>query len=1230
MNSWTRSPGRAHARALWLPLAAVVAGLLAPSSPAAPPAGPHPSDARVEQELRREAAVRADRGTPEGRSRRAESRRAYAGAGRDAAIGIAMQRHPELVLLPAWRAPFMPPGESIRSYLNDFAARVSDGTVVESTVPLRGEDGGPVDLRLDQAGSSVAPRNAIAPFRIAKDVRGGVALANAGVRITPLAADETAAPEVVGDTAFFHEAYEDGDYVVKPAATGFSVNVQIRSEASPERYRLRIDVPEGRRLREVRERQAIEVVDGAGEVEATVSVPRAWDADRQPLDLEWSLDGEVMTIDAPHRAHDGAYPYLLDPTVMESYDWEISRTHNYNGWSHFKDTKNNNDIAWHHGDAFLGHGIYAYLLNTMDYNHDDSAGWFFRAPGSARINRSEFNYTTQDWTDGTCLTLGIHKPRPAVNGQIPNPSYRTGYWDGLFEHGQRYDRCDRFYDLYFGLCNVCGETDWTPSNSLVYGIRFDGSRTRSYFWTHVGRVYVYMYDPDTPTIAAPAGGVPSNWGNWPASTPIKLDAADGGLGLRRFSLTSRDVSAYDDGTWNNAYNGDMWDGKAQVVQQADAWREGVSGWCTRTTVCPQRFNTYGNSAGDRNAEIGNLPEGERTLTAVAQDPIGRVRKTTHVVRLDRTKPNVVLNSTSQVGRQVLGDGEWELIVDGRDPHPNGAVNSGVRELRVYVDDVHRWTATQGLQNTDLPATFYWDTGVSGLGEGRHTVRVEAVDGAGNPATPLTFSVYVDFMYARSETATTTGAAEDGSMGDGGWPECTPDQDAETSYCGEHDEDDPEMAQMSNEMALRMFSPLALMQTMPELVARNQAQTAEAAQAAAGRTVGFGLSDQNDTNNVNPWRDPRFRDLRIPHARIVVPWNLVTRAIGAANGGDPTTCGKPPCRDLAWADRWLRQARRGPTNADGTPTYPNGLQVLMSLGARNKHPLRGNREDPPNIPTAREYGDAVRLIIRRYARLHREQPGTYPEVQRFTPWNEPNIQGLPASLAAKYMRKLAALCGDPGMRPTQDDIPCRVVGGDFLDSPNLLPSPGPDGRNGTSDDDPGYFRQYKAALNGYKPRQWAIHAYGCANSNNASLLRQFARATRNTAGQESASDPKIWITEAGGRVDTYRRFLGQSPEQAEASSANEYRNLLGTCLNAHDRYTRLYLYSWSGRYSVDENGDGQIAGAEWRWDSGLTRVAPAWEPGQHLDPNNPAYKFRRRESYCVVYENRNNASCPPSE
>ena len=753
MHRWTRSTTRARTHALGA-LATVLAAAAATASGAAadPPAGPHPSDARVEQELRREAAVRADRDTPAGHSRRAESRRAYAGIGRDAAIGIAMQRHPELVLSPAWRGPFMQRGQSIVAYLSDFAARISDGTVVDSTVPLRaGEDDAPVDLRLDAGNSAVAPRNAIAPFRIGRELRDGVALGRSGVRLTPLDAEGAGGPEVVGDTAFFHGAYEDGDYVVKPVPTGFSVNVQIRSEASPERYRLRVDVPDGRRLREVRERQVIEVVDGDGEVEAAISAPRAWDADHEPVELDWSLDGQVIDVHVPHRAHGGAYPYLLDPTVMESYDWERSQNHNYNGWNHFKDTKNGNNIAWHHGHAFLGHGIYAYLLNTMDYNHDDSAGWFFRAPGTARVNRTEFNYTTQDWTDGTCLTLGIHKPRPAVNGVIPDPSYRTGYWNGLFAHSQRSDRCDRLYHLYCGLCNVCGETDWTPSNSVVYGIRFDGSRTRSYFWTHVGVVYVYMYDPDTPWIVPATGGIPSGWVNWSATTPIKIHAGDQGLGLRRFSLTSKDVTAYDSTTWKNAYNTDTWDGRAWVDRQFEEWKEGVTGWCQRTTVCPQTFATFGNTgatADARNAEVGNLPEGENSLRAVGQDPIGRVRKHTYVLKLDRTGPDIRPSGPLYDRRgQELPPGTYDLDVDAFDGTPGTTdprqKRSGTREIEISVDGqrVERPLPQDCPGGScSMHADYTFDT--SDYRGGEHTVSIKSEDQIGNTSTTA-FKVYTN-------------------------------------------------------------------------------------------------------------------------------------------------------------------------------------------------------------------------------------------------------------------------------------------------------------------------------------------------------------------------------------------------------------------------------------------------------------------------------------------------------
>ncbi|HEV3000896.1 MAG TPA: hypothetical protein VGW75_09185 [Solirubrobacteraceae bacterium] len=770
----------AHRTALrtMLALAAALACVGAGLAHAVPPSGPHPADERVRAEAERERGARADAGTEQGLRRRAASRRAYAGLGRAGAIELAKERHPELVLLPAWRAPLVPPGHSIVRYLNAFAARISDGTVVQSTVPLRAEGAGgemaPVDLSLADAGAHFAPRNPIAPVRIAKALGDGVSLTDAGVRVTPLGVTGGSAPVLVEDTAFFHDAYRDGDFVVKPVDAGFSVNVQIRSEDSPERYRLRLDHADGHRVRETPDRRSVQVVDGE-RVVATITAPRAWDADHE-VDVRWRLDGDEMVIDVPHRAHGGAYPYLLDPTVADWFDWEASPDHDIDGWEHFKDTLNDGDIAWHHGHWFLGSGIYAYLLSPMTYNHDDSAGWFLRAPGTARINRVEWNYVTQDWTDGTCITLGIHKPRPrGLDGSIPDPSFRSALLGGLFEHGQRWDSCDRFYDWYVGLCNVCAETPWTPGNAAVYGVRFAGPGQRSYFVTHVGRVYVYMYDADTPTVTAPSGGVPSGWGDWAADTPIRLAVADGGLGIRRFSLTSRDVSAYDPASWDAAVASDPWDGKAEVKQGQAPWATDADDWCARIVLCPQSFTSTGNNDEEgrpiagRNARVGNLPEGINTLTAVAEDPAGNRQKRTYTLRVDHSDPSRVRLSGPLYERRGRGvSSPMTLHAIGSDTW------SGVRRLELMVNGASVEATMPGTQvhtqgDPGTGGSMERDLGFdpSVLGQGHHTVTVVATDGVNRTKASEAITVIVD-RQAPGAPANVHFAAPDEGSAQAGW------------------------------------------------------------------------------------------------------------------------------------------------------------------------------------------------------------------------------------------------------------------------------------------------------------------------------------------------------------------------------------------------------------------------------------------------------------------------------
>lgn len=248
-------------------------------------------------------------------------------------------------------------------------------------------------------------------------------------------------------------------------------------------------------------------------------------------------------------------------------------------------------------------------------------------------------------------------------------------------------------------------------------------------------------------------------------------------------------------------------------------------------------------------------------------------------------------------RGYIGDGDWDLQVGGSDPAPEGASDplvekraSGVRKIEVYVDQMTTpaQTFTQGTESQGLSGTWFFETDQPGRGEGHHEIRVVVTDFANNVAEQ-TLGVDVDFTPDDPRMMQT--GPNDGDFGEGGYEPCTPDPETGESYCGEVDTSgsDPQLAAIDSEPAVTSGQRTTLAVGGLLRLPLAQRSAAPGAATAASGSVGptIGLSDNNDIATVNPYQDPRFRDLGIRRTRIIVPWNVVSRATAAMTSSKET-------------------------------------------------------------------------------------------------------------------------------------------------------------------------------------------------------------------------------------------------------------------------------------------------------------------------------------------------------
>jgi hypothetical protein len=276
--------------------------------------------------------------------------------------------------------------------------------------------------------------------------------------------------------------------------------------------------------------------------------------------------------------------------------------------------------------------------------------------------------------------------------------------------------------------------------------------------------------------------------------------------------------------------------------------------------------------------------------------------------------------------------------------------------------------------------------------------------------------------------------------------------------------------------------------------------------------GWGLSVQRPEALTNA----DSKHLHVTRARIIVPWDVVSRVYRSDRCGAQGDVGRNYANLRAWAD-----AARA-----------NGQQMLVSFGRC------ADGSEYGHLPTTAEYRAAITSFLR---------SSVFSDIHDFTAWNEPNSSGQPTSYsrqpagseigphaAGKFWSAFNKLC---------EANHCTVAAGDFVDGTDFSPR---------------YMSSYKSALD-KQPSVWAFHPYFAGNSltsNPTAPWEGFLRATQRTDGHSS---PRIWITEAGGVVNSLT-WQNRTEDQARAAT----QKLLGSAIAGRStRISRFYYYAVVG-------------------------------------------------------------------
>jgi hypothetical protein len=208
--------------------------------------------------------------------------------------------------------------------LQQLASGTTDNPpmVVSSTTPLRvASDSGhkaPVDLTLDQEGSSYVPQNPLVDLSLPDNLNQDIGFGDQGIKIDLGATTSaTADPINGGQNLFYADAARATDIVLAPLSGCLETLYELRAPESPDHFTMSFSLPAGADL-QAADGGGAKIVEG-GNTLAGVLPPAATDASGAQVPLTSTVEGDSLRIEIPHSDPSIQYPISIDPT--EYYAW---------------------------------------------------------------------------------------------------------------------------------------------------------------------------------------------------------------------------------------------------------------------------------------------------------------------------------------------------------------------------------------------------------------------------------------------------------------------------------------------------------------------------------------------------------------------------------------------------------------------------------------------------------------------------------------------------------------------------------------------------------------------------------------------------------------------------------------------------------------------------------------------------------------------------------------------
>jgi len=324
------------------------------------------------------------------------------------------------------------PGKTVIGYRGDRGALVKDAEgrklLLKSTLPLQARTANgelaPVDLSLRQSAQTFTTANSNADVQIFKDPARGIAFLQQGFSVSDATAAGGAQPDGVqtDGRVFFDQADGGGSdvsFIAVPKPSGVEVGWLLATADAPETYKLKLDLPEGARVRRTQTDDPIpgdpprtfEIVDGDDGSVAYITPPLTVDSDGINVESSMRIVGrDRLVVDVKHRGKDLRFPLFVDPEVLvprgrSAADWQ--------GWGSYQTPTtptrvasdfNHNYYGWAlDNPAYYPNGAYMSMPTNTFFDMGTGRGFEYRAPPGTYVSFVAFGYMFHSaiWPTGT-------------------------------------------------------------------------------------------------------------------------------------------------------------------------------------------------------------------------------------------------------------------------------------------------------------------------------------------------------------------------------------------------------------------------------------------------------------------------------------------------------------------------------------------------------------------------------------------------------------------------------------------------------------------------------------------------------------------------------------------------------------------------------------------------------------------------------------------------------------